>query len=328
MKIGIVTQPLLGNYGGVLQNFALQYVLKSMGHSCFTIVYYPFRVRVLFFLKSIFLFIKGEKRTFKIYSYRKASTGPFVDENISILPRKSFFFNSSRQFDGFDAIIVGSDQVWRPRCNHEIENSYLNFLSGKKIRRIAYAASFGVDWWEYSQKQTDRCSKLARLFFMISVREFSGIRLCKDYLGVNAVQTLDPTLLLSQDVYKGFCKNISKSNERFLAAYILNMNDSVKSECELVAKKENLNIKYFNIDAKSMLSVPEWLAMFRDAQYVVTDSFHGTVFSIIFKKRFRCLGNSGRGSSRFESLLKIYDSGELDEKREFSLNWLKKALII
>ena len=326
MKIGIVTQPLLGNYGGVLQNFALQYVLKSMGHTCFTIAYYPLWVRIIFFLKSILLLIKGKKRTFKIYSYRKASTGSFIDENISILPRKSFFFNSAKQFDGFDAIIVGSDQVWRPKCNREIENSYLNFLSSKKIRRIAYSASFGVDWWEYSQKQTDRCSKLAHLFSMISVREFSGIQLCKDYLGVEPVQTLDPTLLLSQDVYKVFCKNVPKSNERFLAAYILNMNDSVKIECELLAKKENLIIKYFNIDANSKISVPEWLAMFRDAMYIVTDSFHGTVFSIIFGKKFKCFYNEGRGTARFKSLLKLYNSGKLDEMREFSLNWLKNAL--
>jgi hypothetical protein len=66
--------------------------------------------------------------------------------------------------------------------------------------------------------------------------------------------------------------------------------------------------------------------MFRDAAYVVTDSFHGTIFSIIFEKRFRCVYNKVRGTARFESLLNLYNSGKLDEMRRFSLNWLKNAL--
>ena len=68
------------------------------------------------------------------------------------------------------------------------------------------------------------------------------------------------------------------------------------------------------------------LAMFRDASYVVTDSFHGTVFSIIFGKEFKCIYNEGRGAARFKSLMNLYNSGKLEEMREFSLNWLKTAL--
>ena len=104
------------------------------------------------------------------------------------------------------------------------------------------------------------------------------------------------------------------------------MKDSVRDVCEKVAAERGLTLKLFSADARATLSVPEWLAMFRDASYVVTDSFHGTIFSIIFGKEFKCIYNEERGSARFKSLLSMYESGKMNEMREFSLNWLKNAL--
>src|SRR5690606_19965537 len=96
----------------------------------------------------------------------------------------------------YDAVIVGSDQTWRPRYSPNIYNYFLDFLRDENVRRIAYASSFGTDKWEYNDKQTDRCSKLAKEFDMISVREKSGVDLCIRHLGVEALAVLDPTLLL------------------------------------------------------------------------------------------------------------------------------------
>ena len=96
----------------------------------------------------------------------------------------------------FDAFVVGSDQVWRPRYNAYIPNLFLDFTEGMSVKRIAYAASFGTDQWEFSAEQTTISSFLAKKFDIVSVREASGIQLCKQNLGVDAIQVLDPSLLL------------------------------------------------------------------------------------------------------------------------------------
>ena len=204
---------------------------------------------------------------------------------------------------------------------------FLNFCEKEEnLKRIAYAASFGVGDWEYSPKQTRECSKLAKKYDAISVREQSGVKLCKEYLGVDATWVLDPTLLLTKEDYLPICKEIPVCNEKYLAVYVLDENDEVTATYEKEAAAHGLVIKKFHADSKSTLTVPEWLAMFRDASYVVTDSFHGTVFSIIFGKEFKSIYNKGRGTARFESLMNLYNSGKLEEMREFSLNWLEMVL--
>ena len=93
----------------------------------------------------------------------------------------------------FDAVIVGSDQVWRKGYNDDRKsNFFLDFITNKKTKKIAYAASFGVDFWGYSPQETKRYSELIKKFDGISVREDSGQKLCKEYLGVEATHVLDP----------------------------------------------------------------------------------------------------------------------------------------
>lgn len=334
MKIGVLTQPLLKNYGCLLQNYALQQVLKRMEHEPRTIDFlYPrtsFCILLLSWLKTLlYRIVLNKNRTFAKYS--GAEVRPDLFDNFV----KKFLITTGivRKYDSktikkenFKCIIVGSDQVWRPSYNHFLGHMYLKFCRNLPIKRIAYAASFGVDKWEYIPVQTKVCSALAKKFDAISVREESGVALCKEHLGVNATWVLDPTLLLEKDDYLELCSDVPKETKGILAVYVLDVNDSIKSFCESEAQKRGLVIKYFTAGKDSTLSVPEWIVMFRDASYVVTDSFHGTVFSIIFGKEFKCFYNESRGSARFESLLSLYNSGKLDEMREFSLNWLKNAL--
>ena len=103
----------------------------------------------------------------------------------------------------FDAYVVGSDQVWRPTYNlgDKLFDMYLAFADGQQVKRLSYAASFGVDKWEYSDDQTRICSELAKQFDAISVREKSGVKLCADNLGVDAIHVLDPTMLLDPSDY-------------------------------------------------------------------------------------------------------------------------------
>ena len=333
MNISIITQPLLNNYGCLLQNFALQKVLQRMGCKPCTIDRKPMKIPLhrylLSWLKTIWLCLNGKKKSFvKIQKpiVRKQIFDDFVQKFIA-----TFRCDQNSKIclpTNTDAIIVGSDQVWR--CGYNflcLPNMFLNFCKKQgNLKRIAYAASFGVDYWEYSPKQTRVCSALAKKFDAISVREESGVKLCKEHLGVDAIWVLDPTLLLKKEDYLPICKNIPVSTEKYLAVYVLDESEQVTSLYEKEAVARKLVVKKFHADSKSTLTVPEWLAMFRDASYVVTDSFHGTVFSIIFEKNFKCVYNKSRGTARFESLLKIYNSGKLEEMRNFSINWLKNAL--
>ena len=333
MKIGIITLPLLNNYGGNLQNLALQSALTKLGHNPMTIDFLRIPTQSLLiymcsWLKTLLSILIGKRRAFYRYSHKGVRKSVFQDFLTRYVCKTNKCYKyKAKQLNDFDAIIVGSDQVWRPKYNYRVTNMFLDFCrKRKKIKRIAYAASFGVEDWEYSPKQTVECSRLAQKFNAVSVREESGIKLCKEYLGVDATWVLDPTLLLTMDDYLPFCKEVPVNSEKYLAVYVLDESNQVIDSYKKEAAMRGLVVKKFHANAKSTLTVPEWLAMFRDASYVVTDSFHGTVFSIIFGKEFKCVYNEGRGVARFESLLKLYNSGRLDEMREFSLNWLKKQL--
>ena len=334
MKIGIITQPLLNNYGGVLQNYALQETLRKMGYEPITIDYIPPRKSLLRYfvvvLKTLILNLAGKKKPFpkRELFCRKQQFESFVCEKINKTLTVNSYDGCGDCF-GIDCFVVGSDQVWRPLYNgRTIKDMFLNFCEKKDgLKRVAYAASFGVDDWEFSSRLTKDCSLLAKKFDAISVREESGIKLCRDYLNVDASWVIDPTLLLEKEDYCRLCADVP-AKTGVLVVYVLNMNESIAAACKKIAEEKGLTPRYFGSDSNATLTIPEWLAMFRDASYVVTDSFHGTVFSIIFEKDFKCFYNQYRGNARFTSLLNIYHSGKMNEFRIFSIDWLKNALQI
>lgn len=316
MKIAILTQPLRANYGGVLQNYALQQVLIKLGHTPITLEkdYYQY-------VSHFRLFIELPKRLITKYVMRKRKhifsesyENKRGDNARRIL--KPFVFNyinheyiisfNSIEITDYNAFIVGSDQVWRPMYNNGLlDNMFLSFIPKElAIKRIAYAASFGTSKWEYNEEQTTQYAELISRFDSVSTREISGVELCHKYLGYkDAVSVLDPTLLLDKTNYLELCTNIVPQGDNILFAYILDKNPLIIESIEEIAKRKGLNLKLVSAHADCSLSVEEWLAMFRDAKCVVTDSFHGTVFSIIFNKEFYTIANQARGGSRFSSLL-------------------------
>lgn len=315
MKIGILTQPLQANYGGILQNYALQQVLKQMGHEVWTIDYGKFTW--INWLDNAWRVLAhkmlGHKACFAITPPEKdkieAPLRRFVENNIQLTNPRSKRFNKKviRKY-GFEALIVGSDQVWRPVYNDYIEDCFLSFVSKLDIKRVAYAASFGTDKWEFTQQQTEQCAELAKKFDGISVREKSGITLCDKYLGVKATHVLDPTLLLYAEDYVKLCSHISKRYP-FVFAYVLDESEDKIKGIVSFAERRGLPyiIKGVNNTVSDDDTIELWLSYFRDATFIVTDSFHGTVFSIIFNKDFYAFGNKNRGNSRFDSLLEIFD---------------------
>lgn len=218
------------------------------------------------------------------------------------------------------SFIVGSDQVWRGEYARLIESLpffFLNFATQEQRQRsIAYAASFGSDEWEGTPEETAECARLLRDFKVVSVREHSGIRICREVFGVEAVQMPDPTLLLEQEDYNHLIRNwrTKSTDTPFMAVYLLDETKEKKALTRTLSKEIGLHAQHLmpHPGAKRLmdrlpLSIPQWLRFMRDCECVLTDSFHGCVFSIIFNKPFICLGNESRGSARFDSLLGTFD---------------------
>ena len=315
MRIGIITQPFHTNYGGILQNYALQQVLKQNGHEVWTIDYCNFswlkwfdnawRVIVLrlFGYKTQFMDTPNERKR-KDMPLRR-----FVRAHIDVTqPCTKKFKRSIVKKYSLDALVVGSDQVWRPQYNDRIEDCFLKFASNLKIKRIAYAASFGTDEWEFTNKQTERCAELVKKFNGISVREKSGVTLCEKFLKISAIQVLDPTLLLHAEDYIKLCSHVPK-RKPFVFAYILD--ETEEKYKEVSALSELIGLPYIIKGAGNAVSTDDtielWISYFRDAAFVITDSFHGMAFSIIFNNDFLVFGNENRGNSRFDSLLDLLD---------------------
>lgn len=333
MKIGVLTQPLHDNYGGLLQAYALKEVLRKLGHDVVIINREkPMPKKWRLIASKVKSFLHGQRSYRKQYlsiSQRKIiskNTNKFREEYI---PEQSKLIISNSKMkslnkDNFKAIIVGSDQCWRPIYSPKIENYFLDFIDNiYKIKRISYAASFGTSDWEFSAKQTRKCKKLLENFDAVSVREKSGINLVRDHLGRNdATHVLDPTMLLYKVDYEEMIEqeNLHESKGD-LKVYIL---DQTREKNELVKRIEkHLNLNAFEVMPKSRVhgnlvnntnirdfqypNPIQWIKGFKDAKFVVTDSFHGTVFSIIFNVPFIAIGNKNRGIARFQSILEILD---------------------
>ena len=232
MKIGIVTQPLSRNYGGILQNYALQQTLIKLGHYPYTFDLGKFTWKDWFgiTIKSIIKLIIGRPYAFVDIPPKRHQQErilrQFVNDKINLILPRSYnpLIEQVKKYN-LEAIIVGSDQVWRPKYNRCIEDMYLKFAENLKLVKIAYAASFGTNKWEYSEEQTKICKSLAQHFDAISVREKSGVDLCKKYLSVDATHILDPTLLLTADDYKTLLTHIPETGSKYLFAYILDQTE-------------------------------------------------------------------------------------------------------
>lgn len=312
MKIGIITQPLASNYGGILQNWALQQVLKQMGHDPITLRYrvIPLYRYYIAFIKALVLYCLGRITALPPFPWRyfRQNRGirHFVNKHINCITHFGNYDSAILKRQKIDFLIVGSDQVWRPSYNIPIENMFFDWVKDKTIPRIAYAASFGVSEWEFSAEQETNCCALLQNFKAVSVREKSGVDLCMTHLDCcDAQWVLDPTLLVEKEVYADLCKHIPVKKNVFV--YMLDYNSKIlefackvaeRYDCELLVKQAHDNL--------TSSDTPEvWLASFRDAQFVITDSFHGTVFSIVFQKEFVTFRNEGRGNARMDSLMQV-----------------------
>ncbi len=316
MKIGILTQPLKDNYGGILQNYALQTALRDMGHEPVTLRSdrYPLWRWPLSLGKTL-LGRSGDFMTFPPLARakeRRRAGGmlAFIERHIRLGKSRSRYCRGDIGRYGLDALIVGSDQTWRPKYNASIPDMFLRFAAGAGVIRLAYAASFGTSVWELTPRQTALCRKLVKDFRAVSVREDSGVGLCRDHLGCDAEWVLDPTFLLTPDRYAALCADIPRESP-YLFAYLLDITPEKRAYVESVAGKLGLGMRILEAGRAvcSDDSPERWLAAFRDAAFVITDSFHGTAFAVNFGRPFITFTNAHRGNARFDSLARDFGIG-------------------
>lgn len=320
-NIAILTLPLHTNYGGILQSVALYNFLVQNGKNVTLLdkkSYVSWKRRIgINILRSIpFQNIKGVRAR----HLRREIHRDFIN---SWLPSQTRCLRSPQEMQRamqggrFDAVVVGSDQVWRmayvPRA--EASDYFLGFVPDE-IRKVSYAASFGETTWSVPELR-DKVSKLLARFHRISVRETSGLEILKDSFGqTHAGVDLDPTLLMPASFYEAMAGGAQKKDRRktpqsgkVLAKYVLDggpelaqIEARVLAQMGAGARAEGIVL---DAEQRTAASIPQWLRHFMDADFVLTDSFHGMAFSIIFRKQFFALVNRERGADRFTSLAKM-----------------------
>lgn len=337
------------NYGSVLTSYALNRVLQGMGKTV---------------LMLDFPYLPGQSSK-KGDSAARRFASHFYETSMRRQVDKHYDLNYY-----CDCFVVGSDQLWNWWSNKDI-GSYYYFLdfADKAHKKIAYSTSFGHDSGYYPEEMRVQISYLLHRFDAISVREESGVNICRKNFGVDAVQTLDPVFLCPVEEYeKAIAFSQLKYDKPYVLAYILNPDEEKLKTVRYVAKEKNISYLIIidgqgdqaelkkQIDDPNVLSkieMADWLYYFKNASYVITDSYHGFCFSIIFNKQMIVYPNKLRGVTRFESLGEITklasrfvtSHAEVLEKQlstkksdfaviqeclkpeiEISMKWLKEAL--
>ena len=302
-KVGIITQHRVVNYGSVLQTYALQEKIKELGYVCEVIDYYPERFTPLGMLKRIKN--KGDKfkKSFLIrtaarviiipsYAIRFHMFFKFLNNRID-MTSKTYKTEKELEEENFcyDIYCTGSDQVWNTDCAGFDPAYFLSFVPDG-IKKNAYAASFGFS--DLPSSYTDEYKRRLDGFHCISVREASGAKIIKSLLGYDVPVVLDPTLLLDSEDWQSITPALPKRKKGYILVYNVLKPVQMLDYARRLAREKGLEILYINgetyqnFDLKHVraLSPEGFLALYKNADYVLTNSFHGTVFSIIFKRPF------------------------------------------
>ena len=331
MKIAIMTLPMSSNYGGILQCYALQTVLTRMGHSVVVLnAQYPttpgWRNNLRLLKRCYLYYVKKDKASYPFPWYTPKRWNGII-QNLRIFVSRHIHmtepvcttaeFRKAILSHGIEGVVYGSDQIWRPCYSPGLENFFGQFIFPEDhIRQVAYAASFGTDQCEFTQEQLQKCGPLLRRFDAVSVREVSGIELCHTCFGVEACQMIDPTLLLQPDDYVQLIDQ-AEMNPIKGDLLIFVLDRSPEKDAIVAAVTKSWQLYPYDIGPKFgdstrsfeeriQMPVAQWLRGFQEAKMVVTDSFHGCVFSILFQKPFVAIGNASRGMARFTSLLRTF----------------------
>lgn len=296
---GIINFWWCDDHGAILTAFALQQFLKNEGYSSELI------------------------KCWRDYDEKNREGG------ISWLFEKQYMKSSPKIYRTYDDIfgltnnihfnedytgfITGSDQVFRPE--YVPDSWYLTFVNGKG--KIAVAASFGTDEFICDdENRFERICESMKSFDHISIREDSGVKLCRDYFNVDAFHLLDPVFLVDRKEYDRIIyKSEIKMKKEFIFCYIRDLNKNIAEMIDNIKDQHHIEL----IWCSDTMSVEDFLYYVSNCKFMITDSYHGLCFSIIFNKDYLCIRNTMRGRARFDSLkiqLELSDENFIDENEQ------------
>ena len=270
------------NYGAILTAMALYEVLEQLNYDVTLIDF----ANVAPLSKNIFR--KFIKNNFKITKpIEKYSDFSEIDQE-----------NATN--------ILGSDQVLRPYiAKYRLPYFLFNYLS-HNVRKIAFSASFGTDketlLKEISDSDIEILKRSLKNFDFVSIREFSGVEICKNLFDIDAKWVIDPVFLVDKSYYAKLANNSKKNFNGKIVTYFLTNN----SDMIYINLKQKYNKDFVEL-YDSDLSIEDWLNAIKTSDLFVTDSFHGTCFAIIFNKPFICVNKNIKVATRFDSLFKMLE---------------------
>lgn len=331
-KVGILTFSYSSNPGSVLQAYALQQTISELEGYDATIINYQknsadkpvlfknvfhlplkqWRPRVVAnWLVRMFAFpwrMRKYEKFFKEY-YLGFSKKPYSREELFTIQ------------NNYDKFVVGSDQVWN-FDSINVDNTYFLDFVNDDSKKISYAASFGQA--EISEKKREELVKMIGAFSSVSVREQSGVDIVYDLIGKKASLVLDPSLIFPEKRWDELA--VEPTDKEYLMLYLREDSDEATKLAQDIATRYNLKVKkallHWICDENGNKSHPlgptEWLGYIRNARFVITNSFHGICFSLVFKKEFfvnMLNGYKKSTNTRMESLLKTFG---LEERKIYS----------
>lgn len=331
-KIGIITINDYKNYGNRLQNYAVQEVIKELGFTVETIVNTTSHLRekekvsnikkAVYALKNnpiwdvVYKIYKKKYREkyntqiVKAYELKKERLICFTDRYI----KESKFTISDtnipkNELSTYDYFVVGSDQVWNPNFERFSHIDFLTFAP--RFKRIAYAASFGIE--ELPAELNDNFKEWLLGMNYISTREEAGQKLIQELTNIDSTVLVDPTLMLSKEQWKSISKvSEHKPTNKYILTYFLGDTTierirfikqcSKEYNCEIINLSSIFDLALYSIDPS------EFIDFFNSACIICTDSYHGIIFSILFEKPFIVFERlDGSMSSRVDTLLNKFN---------------------
>lgn len=322
MKIALLTIWKEKNYGAEMQAYATIKALKQMGHSVVMINYllgeqeHPtVKQRIIRFISSVCRDTKKFNRFWEKYI-------PTTCHYHTLSELK----NNPPQADYY---IIGSDQVWNPEITKDKAATYFLDFGDNQTKRISYASSFGTKEWNAPEELTEIAKKRLQSFSAVSCREADGVNILQNTFNINAVNVVDPTLL--HDGYPELTGPITQ--RKTLAFYPLSPFPELESFCKELAN--DLGLKYHNINKKKYLvrrivwdrpSIEDWVKSIAEADLVITPSFHGLAFSLIYQRQFIII-QSPKGQNRSSRITNLLTSLGLSNRFFMSIEDAKRARI-
>lgn len=315
MKLGILTFHRAKNYGAVMQTYALNKVTRNLGFDSEVIDYRYNKIEndYVFFKSKNIKKIAKDLMNYPLKRGKWKKFDRFIEKNVC-LSKKVYAKTEELEMTNeiYDCYLTGSDQVFNLKMTGNDKNYFLNFVNSQK-KKNSYAASFGQK--EIPEENQGLYQKLLFDFNSISIREKDADKIVKNLTDKTPRIDVDPSFLLDKEQWKEISV-VPKEKNQYILLFVMQKNDTIFKFAEELSNKTGYPIifitdgykKCLKAKHKKTVSPEEWLGYFLNAEYIITNSFHGLAFAVNFNKRFfvELQKPPATGNSRLETILQEY----------------------